>query len=154
MKRLLAIAVATVILVPAVHAETTLVSHSDGENSILVDIRGVKELAGTLRLTMYDSPAGFPGDVRKSVARDLLKLKKGMKKFAFELPGLPAGDYAVSVHHDANGNDKFDRNWLGLPKEPWGASRDARGSYGPPEFEDAVFLHRGSQTRLVIHLVE
>jgi uncharacterized protein (DUF2141 family) len=28
--------------------------------------------------------------------------------------------------------------FLGIPKEPYGFSRDARGKFGPPGFEDAA----------------
>jgi uncharacterized protein (DUF2141 family) len=52
---------------------------------------------------------------------------------------LPAGKYAVSVFHDENGNGKLDANLVGMPTEPYGFSRDARGLVGPPSFADAAF---------------
>ncbi|HEY9101779.1 DUF2141 domain-containing protein [Chitinimonas sp.] len=53
------------------------------------------------------------------------------------LHDLPAGDYAVSVYQDSNDNMKLDSNPIGMPIEPYGFSRDAAGSYGPPSFEQA-----------------
>jgi len=29
---------------------------------------------------------------------------------------------------------------MGMPNEPYGFSNDARGSFGPPSFEDASFV--------------
>lgn len=48
------------------------------------------------------------------------------------------GKYAVKVFHDENENKKMDRNFLGIPKEAYGFSRDARGHRGPPEFDAAM----------------
>jgi uncharacterized protein (DUF2141 family) len=49
---------------------------------------------------------------------------------------LPAGEYAVQVFHDVNGNGELDANFVGMPKEPWGFSNNARGNFGPPTFAD------------------
>jgi uncharacterized protein (DUF2141 family) len=49
------------------------------------------------------------------------------------------GEYAVAVFEDVNGNGKLDTNFLGIPKEPVGVSRNAKGKFGPPKFVDAGF---------------
>ena len=51
--------------------------------------------------------------------------------------GIPRGTYAVSVLHDENGNGRLDSNVFRIPTEGYGASRDARGTLGPPSFDDA-----------------
>ena len=35
-----------------------------------------------------------------------------------------------------NGNEKLDTNLVGIPSEPYGFSRNARGRFGPPSFDD------------------
>jgi len=50
--------------------------------------------------------------------------------------GVPAGTWAVLAYQDENGNGELDRNLIGIPKEPYGFSRDARSKFGPPGFED------------------
>jgi uncharacterized protein (DUF2141 family) len=52
--------------------------------------------------------------------------------------GVPAGTWAVLAYQDENSNDQLDRNLIGIPKEPYGFSRDARSKFGPPGFEDAA----------------
>ena len=52
---------------------------------------------------------------------------------------VPAGTWAVLAYQDENGNGELDRNLIGIPKEPYGFSRDARSKFGPPGFEDAAF---------------
>jgi uncharacterized protein (DUF2141 family) len=50
------------------------------------------------------------------------------------------GHYAVAALHDENGNGVLDKNWLGMPNEGSGFSRDATGSWGPPDFDDAMLV--------------
>jgi uncharacterized protein (DUF2141 family) len=47
------------------------------------------------------------------------------------------GDYAVAAFQDRNRNDKLDRHVLGMPKEPYGFSNDARGVFGPASWKEA-----------------
>ena len=53
---------------------------------------------------------------------------------------IPKGEYAVAVFHDKNSNEKMDVNFLGIPKEAYGCSNNAKGFMGPPKYEDAKFL--------------
>lgn len=55
------------------------------------------------------------------------------------LVGVPPGVYAAQAFHDENDNMDIDRNWLGIPTEGLGFSRDAPFRFGPPRFEDAAF---------------
>ena len=52
---------------------------------------------------------------------------------------LPAGRYAIGTFHDTDGNGRLSTWPVGLPKEAYGFSRDARGRFGPPSFDAAAF---------------
>ena len=54
-------------------------------------------------------------------------------------PHLEAGHYAFMYFHDANKNSKLDKNFLGIPKEGFGFSNNAKGSFGPPSHEKLIF---------------
>lgn len=49
---------------------------------------------------------------------------------------LPDGDYAVSMFLDENKNGKLDTNFLGIPKERFGFSRNPRILTGAPSYQD------------------
>jgi uncharacterized protein (DUF2141 family) len=66
--------------------------------------------------------------------------------------GVPPGAWAVLSYQDENSNGKLDRNVLGIPKEPYAFSRDARGRFGPPSFEDAAFELRDEKAVTTIKL--
>lgn len=51
-----------------------------------------------------------------------------------------SGRYAIFVVHDKNANGKMDKNFLGIPKEPVGMSRNpTQSKFGPPKFSDVSF---------------
>ena len=50
---------------------------------------------------------------------------------------LPAGRYAVAVYHDENGDDRYNKSWIGLPLEPYGFSNNKQFVVSPPDFEEA-----------------
>lgn len=59
-------------------------------------------------------------------------------KLPIIINNIPNGIYAVQLFHDVNGNGKLDYNVMGIPKEPYGFSQNARGKFGPPKFQDAA----------------
>ncbi len=58
--------------------------------------------------------------------------------------GVPPGRYAAQAFLDENGNKKVDRGLFGIPKEGVGFSNDARITFEPPKFADAVFSYDGA----------
>jgi uncharacterized protein (DUF2141 family) len=72
-------------------------------------------------------------------------------KIAFT--GLYEGDYAISVFHDENMNKKLDKNFMGIPKEGYGASNNPKKKMGPPDFEEAKFQLSGPTQSLQIELL-
>lgn len=65
---------------------------------------------------------------------------------------IPAGTWAVLAYQDENGNNILDRNFLGIPTENYGFSRNAVGRFGPPSFEDAAIEVRDGTTVAPIRL--
>ena len=52
---------------------------------------------------------------------------------------LKDGKYAIRYFHDENSNAELDTNWIGIPKEGYGFSRDAYGNFGPKDFTEWLF---------------
>ena len=53
---------------------------------------------------------------------------------------IPFGSYVLSGFQDFDDNGVISGNFLGIPKEPFGFSNDAKGKFGPPKWNDAVFI--------------
>lgn len=52
---------------------------------------------------------------------------------------LNSGKYAFKYFHDVNKNKKLDTNLMGMPKEGFGFSNNAKGKFGPPSFRQMIF---------------
>ncbi len=59
-------------------------------------------------------------------------------KLVYEFTDVPLGRYVIAAFHDQDGNNKLNSSLIGMPSEPYGFSRNARGTLGAPKFEDAV----------------
>jgi len=68
-------------------------------------------------------------------------------------PALPDGVYAVSVFHDENMNERLDKNFMGVPKESYGASNNPKKKMGPPNFDEAKFQLSGTEQSVEIKLM-
>jgi uncharacterized protein (DUF2141 family) len=122
-----------------------------GPDKIRVEMLGLRSDSGTVYVTLYAAPGeGFPGDADKAVGSAHAKIAKG--RAYCEMSGFAPGVYAVAMIHDENDNHKLDTNWLGIPTEGYGASRDAKARFGPPSFKDAAFTYSGGSVRIPIHV--
>ena len=52
---------------------------------------------------------------------------------------IPLQDYSVVIYHDENGNEEFDKNFLGIPKEAYGFSNNVRPKLAQPSYADVKF---------------
>jgi len=68
------------------------------------------------------------------------------------LRDIPPGTWAVLAYQDENENSQLDRNFIGIPRENYGFSRDAAGRFGPPGFDDAAIEVKEGTTVAPIRL--
>lgn len=97
-------------------------------------VENVKEAVGSLRLGIY----GSADDFRKTAVKEVQVPASGSPA-VIRVPGLAAGDYAIAIYHDRNGNQKLDSNLLGIPNEPYGFSGSGRNLGGPATWQQARF---------------
>ena len=113
------------------------------EGDITIKVVGIKNDKGNLRIGVASTKKNF--DEETFDVSTAVKPKDAADGYVFKK--LPFGKYAVKVYHDENGNNKLDKNLFGVPSELYGASNDARSSFGPPPFDKAVFtLDKASLT--------
>ena len=102
---------------------------------IHLTVEGVASAEGKVMVALFDKASEFPRG--KLSLASMVPATPGAVKVVFT--GVEPGKYAISAYHDVNGNQRLDANMLGIPSEPYGFSRDARGKMGPPSFDDAAF---------------
>ena len=48
---------------------------------------------------------------------------------------------------DKDNDGELKSNWIGIPKEPVATSNNAKGSMGPPKYNDAKFTVAGEKSQ-------
>ena len=116
-----------------------------------IDIVKLRSDKGGVMVALYNDASAYPGKADKAVRKAYVTIKELQAHVAFK--DLAPGEYAVSIIHDENGNQKVDSNFLGIPKEGLGASNDAKGFMGPPKYKDAKFDLRsdGQKIAVIVH---
>lgn len=115
--------------------------------TLTIRVTGVRNHKGRIALALFQGEAGFPGDASKAVRLQQAEIEAQTQSAQFVLQGVPYGQYAISVFHDENMNGKLDKNFVGAPKEGYGASNNPRKRMGPPPFDEAKFsLNQPSQS--------
>jgi len=69
-----------------------------------------------------------------------------------DFESIPPENYAIAVIHDQNMNGKLDANFLGVPTEGYGFSKNAKGKLSVPSFSAASFPYNGRNLNLTIRL--
>ena len=121
-----------------------------GAGELRVTIEGIRSVRGTVLIGLYDSPESFEKAVEASGKQGFLidpdrfgavalRANAAMKS-AVVFSNLEPGRYAAVAFHDENGNGKLDKNFLGVPAEPYGFSNNAEGFLSPPSFDDAAMV--------------
>lgn len=120
---------------------------AQASSSIEVEVTGVRNTKGNICLLLFSSPEGFPD--QSANAFQLLEVPAQIGTVTAAFSGIPSGTYGISVLHDANKNRTLDKNWLGIPREAYGISKNARRNFGPPSFKAARFSHPGNATTTI-----
>jgi uncharacterized protein (DUF2141 family) len=105
----------------------------NAQHKLTIAVDGMEQTSGTLYVAVYDAE----NYMKKPVYGTLAKVDK--EEINVVLENIAAGEYAVSIFHDENGNGKLDTGTYGIPVEKTGSSNNAKGTYGPPTFDDCKF---------------
>ena len=114
-------------------------------------LTGLTTAATAADLTLNLSTRGSGGRIAVAIYRDAEAFRRGEGPVAsrmvartgavtsLTITGLAPGRYAVAAFHDTDGNGDLTLWPIGLPREAYGFSNNARGRFGPPPFAQAAF---------------
>lgn len=137
----LAVLLIGILLPTSLHAQS-----SDAPTGTLtVHVDGLDSNEGTVRAELttaenYDRD----GYVRAAT------LSIQSEKARWTVEDVPHSTYAVRLYHDEDDDGELDTNMFGVPQEAFGFSNDARGSMGPPDFEEAAFTLESDSLSMTI----
>jgi uncharacterized protein (DUF2141 family) len=111
-----------------------------------VKVTNVANASGNVIATLCDKDTFL----KHCTQAELEKAMAGSVTLTFK--NVAPGKYAISAFHDENANRKLDRDGSGIPQEGTGFSRNARGHFGPPKFDDASFDVKEGANEVIITL--
>lgn len=123
---------------------------SKNDNTLHLTVNKVKNNQGVVRVLLFKGPDGFPDAVEKAHSNASVKIENGKAKITFE--NLPEGTYALSVFHDSDNTGKLRTNAFGVPRDGYGFSNNATGTFGPPSFDKASFKVTAGKNQVEIDL--
>ena len=122
---------------PASGAGRGTAACEEQSGAIRVVVKNVRKDKGTITADLHgDKPEEFLKK-KKKLLRVRVPARIGSVEMCLPVPG--PGVFAIGLYHDVNGNRKFDKNFLGLPAEPYGVSNNPGLRLGAPKHEDASF---------------
>ncbi len=116
--------------------------------NLTIHIEQLSPRGGVLRLGLYD--AAHYADDSKTVA--FADVPVSGTTVTVTLRGIAPGTYAIECYQDVNANDRMDSNWLGLPQEPYGFSRDTKPFLSKPGFASVSFTLTPGENTQSLHL--
>lgn len=123
---------------------------AQANNSLTLTVNKVKNEQGVVRVLLFKGETGFPDAPDKAFKNASVKIVGDKAIITFE--NIPEGTYALSVFHDSQNTGKLRTNALGIPRDGYGFSNDAMGTFGPPSFEKASFKVTAGKNHVQINL--
>lgn len=130
------------LLVAAIFTTGFAVKAYSQSEGIRIDISNLRSNDGHVLISVFRDGNGYPDEPEKAVRKARISIKANTAWVVFT--GLPAGEYAVAILHDENDDQKMNKNIIGIPKEGYGFSNNAMGTFGPPSFSNASFSYSGN----------
>lgn len=104
---------------------------------------------GTIRIAAYSASEQFNQPEFAIWKRSIAIPPEGDAVSLIAVDQLPAS-FAIAAFQDVNENGELDTNMFGVPVERYGFGNDARGTIGPPPYDDAVVEHPGTDGELTV----
>jgi uncharacterized protein (DUF2141 family) len=122
-------------------------------STLTVRVTGARNTKGKIGVTLFQDAKSFPDNAANAIRQQSVEIDPGTLSAQVVFPDLPRGVYAASVLHDENGNGKMDKNFMGVPKEGYGASNNPKKKMRAPTFEEAKFSLNDAEQTIEIKLI-
>lgn len=127
-----------------------LMQMPDTDSSIVLTLNTTAKPKGVVRLAVYTNAAEFEQE-SPSIGQ-VVELEGKQFPIEVELSNLPSGKVVVAAYHDINNDDKLNRNFFGVPTEPYGFSRKPVSKMRAPEWEEVAILIKDQKSEVTLDL--
>lgn len=118
---------------------------------LTITITNIQSTKGNMRIGIYNATNDFPNE-KDTYKNKVYKVSK-TGSILIKIKDLPYGEYAIGFHHDENKNATLDKNFIGIPKEPFALSNNFKPRFSAPDFEDCKFTYSAKNSRISVELL-
>lgn len=106
-----------------------------GQYSIILTIKNINNSNGNVIIKLFNNKSEFPDGKPFNITTE----KASKNQITIRLKNIPSGFYAIALFHDENSNCILDENFIGIPKEGYGFSNNAKAFMRAPTFDESKF---------------
>lgn len=117
-------------------------SNVNAQNKLTLNIINIKSVKGNVEIGIFNKAESFLSE-KSQYLKKIIKVNSSKISHVFNVPN---GNYAIAVFHDENGNGMMDKNFVGMPKEPYGFSNNFKPTVSAPKFHQTKFEVNGNKT--------
>lgn len=105
------------------------------QSILTITIKELRNSQGHVLLQVFDENQKLIKEASQSIENENCVVR---------FVNLETGKYAFKYFHDENDDLNLNTNWVGIPKEGFGFSNNAKAIFGPPAFIKWVFEVSGN----------
>ncbi|RYY20703.1 MAG: DUF2141 domain-containing protein [Cytophagaceae bacterium] len=107
---------------------------------VTVVVSALSSTSAVVKLNFYNAPDKFLKDGQVAIRMVVRPDGKNTLSIPVE---LTEGEWAVAISQDLNNNNKLDKNFLGIPTEPFAFSNNVKPRLSAPSFQECKFMVAG-----------
>jgi len=124
------------LLLLPLKTSVALMSPETADGKLHLRVEHIKQAEGWIWVGVYNSEENFLIK-EKAIIEGREVVTSGAMNIVVD--HVKFGHCAVAVFHDINGNGEMDRNWIGIPVEPYAFSRKPPSRWRLPRFHEVEF---------------
>lgn len=110
---------------------------------LTIKISNIEKIKGEIKVGIFNTDTNF---LKEGYAIKNYSIKVENNTAILTITDLPKGEYAITMYHDQNSDNECNRNFIGIPKEPYGFSNNIRPKMSAPKYKDCKFILSENKT--------
>ncbi|MGK0364077.1 MAG: hypothetical protein ACI85O_001131 [Saprospiraceae bacterium] len=111
-------------------------SNSNVSGKMIIEFPNINPNEGMVEVSVYDDSEAFLVK-DQFIQKKRAQIVNGKAQLIFE--NIPFGKIAVGSYHDVDADETYDKNFIGLPIEPYAFSKKPTCNWRKPRFEEVSF---------------
>ena len=114
-------------------------------------ITNLKSATGPVIVGVYNEKCRFPDP---KCQLKIYTFKPDSMSLTAMITDLPFGVYALAIYQDVNSNGKIDKNFIGIPTEPYAFSNNYKPTVKAPAFKNCRFNYCADTNMVAMKMIQ